>query len=85
MAYPEQAGAAVERFPARSRSSATGRSLLLLVVVLAVLWGLWEGWHWIGTRFEPDLAVPGQRHHDAAPAPDRSGALRAGAGQRARG
>ncbi len=23
----------------------------LLAVVLAVLWGLWEGWHWIGTRF----------------------------------
>src|SRR5581483_1278113 len=23
----------------------------LLVLVLAVLWGLWEGWHWIGTHF----------------------------------
>src|SRR5207248_1088399 len=23
----------------------------LLPIVLAVLWGLWEGWHWIGTRF----------------------------------
>src|SRR5690242_20937948 len=24
---------------------------LLLVVVLAVLWGLWEGWRWIGMHF----------------------------------
>src|SRR5436190_19050805 len=23
----------------------------MLVVVLATLWGLWEGWHWIGTHF----------------------------------
>jgi NitT/TauT family transport system permease protein len=23
----------------------------LLVVVLAALWGLWEGWHWVGTHF----------------------------------
>jgi NitT/TauT family transport system permease protein len=23
----------------------------LLAVVLAALWGLWEGWHWVGTRF----------------------------------
>ncbi|HVH52469.1 MAG TPA: ABC transporter permease subunit [Gaiellaceae bacterium] len=27
------------------------RRAALLVVVLAALWGLWEGWHWIGTRF----------------------------------
>ncbi len=27
-----------------------GRGALLLVV-LGVLWGVWEGWHWIGTRF----------------------------------
>ena len=26
------------------------------LVVLAVLWGLWEGWHWIGTRY--DLTWP---------------------------
>ena len=30
---------------------AVPRRIALLVVVLAVLWGLWEGWHWIGTRF----------------------------------
>jgi NitT/TauT family transport system permease protein len=24
---------------------------VLLVVVLAALWGLWEGWHWVGTHF----------------------------------
>src|SRR6266446_6340217 len=29
----------------------TGRRGALLVVVLAALSGLWEGWHWIGTRF----------------------------------
>jgi NitT/TauT family transport system permease protein len=23
----------------------------LLLVVLAALWGLWEGWHWVGTHF----------------------------------
>jgi NitT/TauT family transport system permease protein len=28
------------------------RRTALLVVVLAVLWGIWEGWHWIGTRFK---------------------------------
>ena len=28
----------------------------LLVLVLAVLWGLWEGWHWIGTHY--DLTWP---------------------------
>jgi NitT/TauT family transport system permease protein len=27
------------------------RRVGLLVVVLGVLWGIWEGWHWIGTRF----------------------------------
>src|SRR5579884_75787 len=27
------------------------RRAALLPVVLAVLWGLWEGWHWVGTRF----------------------------------
>src|SRR6266404_1668882 len=27
------------------------RRAALLLVVLAVLWGIWEGWHWIGTRF----------------------------------
>src|SRR5712692_8796419 len=30
--------------------SVLGRGALLLVV-LGILWGLWEGWHWIGTRF----------------------------------
>ena len=24
----------------------------MLVLILAVLWGLWEGWHWLGTRFD---------------------------------
>ena len=28
------------------------RRAALLVVVLAVLWGIWEGWHWVGTRFK---------------------------------
>jgi NitT/TauT family transport system permease protein len=34
---------------ARLRSLA-GRGAMLLVV-LGTLWGLWEGWHWIGTHF----------------------------------
>jgi NitT/TauT family transport system permease protein len=28
----------------------------VFVLVLGVLWGLWEGWHWVGTRF--DLTWP---------------------------
>jgi NitT/TauT family transport system permease protein len=36
-------------FGARSRTVVA--RVTMLVVVLAVLWGLWEGWHWIGTRF----------------------------------
>ncbi|HLY94465.1 MAG TPA: ABC transporter permease subunit [Gaiellaceae bacterium] len=28
------------------------RRAALLVVVLAALWGIWEGWHWIGTQFK---------------------------------
>jgi NitT/TauT family transport system permease protein len=31
--------------------SALLRRGALLVVVLAALWGLWEGWHWVGTHF----------------------------------
>jgi NitT/TauT family transport system permease protein len=27
------------------------RRASVFLVVLATLWGLWEGWHWIGTRF----------------------------------
>ena len=23
----------------------------VFVIVLAVIWGLWEGWHWVGTEF----------------------------------
>jgi NitT/TauT family transport system permease protein len=30
----------------------------LLLVVLAVLWGLWEGWRWIGTHFELTRPFP---------------------------
>src|SRR5919204_36784 len=37
-------------FGARGRTVAA--HVTMLVVVLAVLWGLWEGWHWIGTRFQ---------------------------------
>ena len=44
MAYPERSEAA-----SGARHGA-GRAALL-VLVLAVLWGLWEGWHWVGTRF----------------------------------
>jgi NitT/TauT family transport system permease protein len=32
------------------------RRVVMLGVVLAVLWGLWEGWHWLGTRY--DLTWP---------------------------
>ena len=57
MAYPEQAEAAPE--PARGEGSrlrgGTVRALLL-IVVFAALWGIWEGWHWIGTRY--DLTWP---------------------------
>jgi NitT/TauT family transport system permease protein len=30
----------------------------LLILVLAVLWGLWEGWRWIGTHFELTWPFP---------------------------
>jgi NitT/TauT family transport system permease protein len=30
----------------------------VFVLVLAVLWGLWEGWHWIGTRFKLTWPFP---------------------------
>src|SRR5438094_3255289 len=30
----------------------------LLLVVLGVLWGLWEGWHWIGTHFHLTWPFP---------------------------
>jgi NitT/TauT family transport system permease protein len=30
----------------------------LLVLVLAVLWGLWEGWHWVGTHFHLTWPFP---------------------------
>src|SRR5262245_3817655 len=30
----------------------------LFVIVLAVLWGLWEGWRWIGTHFELTWPFP---------------------------
>ena len=30
----------------------------MLLVVLAVLWGLWEGWHWVGTRFKLTWPFP---------------------------
>jgi NitT/TauT family transport system permease protein len=30
----------------------------LLVVLLGVLWGLWEGWHWVGTRFHLHWPFP---------------------------
>jgi NitT/TauT family transport system permease protein len=28
-----------------------GKRVGIFVLVLAVIWGLWEGWHWIGTRY----------------------------------
>lgn len=31
---------------------AASRRAALLVVVLAAFWGIWEGWHWIGTHFK---------------------------------
>src|ERR671935_1135709 len=42
---------------AADRAVATTRGNLfvrgsLLVVVLAALWGIWEGWRWIGTHFK---------------------------------
>ena len=51
MAYPERSEAA-----SGARHGA-GRAALL-VLVLAVLWGLWEGWHWVGTRFSLTWPVP---------------------------
>src|SRR5919201_5022727 len=42
---------------AADRAVATTRGIFffrgsLLVVVLAALWGIWEGWRWIGTHFK---------------------------------
>src|SRR6478672_12024665 len=52
MAYAEQAGAAGEVVPGEDSQLRHGAlRFALLVVVLAVLWGLWEGWHWVGTRY----------------------------------
>jgi NitT/TauT family transport system permease protein len=57
MAYAEQAGAAEEVVPGEDSQLRHGAlRFALLVVVLAVLWGLWEGWHWIGTTY--DLTWP---------------------------
>jgi NitT/TauT family transport system permease protein len=51
MAYPERSEAG------SGARHAAGR-VALLVLVLAVLWGLWEGWRWIGTRFSLTWPFP---------------------------
>jgi len=35
-----------------------GKRVGVFVLVLAVVWGLWEGWHWIGTRFKLTWPFP---------------------------
>src|SRR5690348_6388685 len=32
--------------------------VLTFLAVLGVLWGLWEGWHWIGTHFKLTWPFP---------------------------
>ena len=32
--------------------------VLTFLVVLGALWGLWEGWHWLGTRFKLTWPFP---------------------------
>src|SRR5262245_34516695 len=59
MAQAEPAGALHEvdrQGPPTYRDAAV--RVALLVVVLAVLWGLWEGWRWIGTHFELTWPFP---------------------------
>jgi NitT/TauT family transport system permease protein len=34
------------------------RRAVLLVAVLGVLWGLWEGWHWVGTTLNVTWPFP---------------------------
>ena len=52
------------------------------MLVLAVLWGLWEGWHWVGTHFA--LTWPFPVNDVTMPHLHRivRGPLPAGAGQR---
>jgi NitT/TauT family transport system permease protein len=59
MAQAEPAGALHEvdrREPPAFRDAAV--RVALLVVGLAVLWGLWEGWRWIGTHFRLTWPFP---------------------------
>jgi NitT/TauT family transport system permease protein len=63
MAYPEQAGAAPDdaRFepaPGKSRVRHATWRVALLVLVLAAFWALWEGWHWVGTRYSLTWPFP---------------------------
>ncbi len=52
MAYPERSEAVPGSGRAeQSRVRHETTRVLLLLLVLAVLWGLWEGWHWVGTHF----------------------------------
>ena len=37
---------------------AAARRGVLLVLVLVVLWGLWEGWHWVGTSLDVTWPFP---------------------------
>jgi NitT/TauT family transport system permease protein len=59
MAQAEPAGALheVDRpEPPAFRNAAV--RVALLVLVLAVLWGIWEGWRWIGTHFRLTWPFP---------------------------
>ena len=51
---------------AGSRARSALSRTAVFVLVLAVLWGLWQGYRelWITTGW---TAVPGRRHHDAVP------------------
>ena len=42
------------------------RRVMLLVAGLALLWGVWEGYRWLGIRGHWTVAVRGQRHEHAA-------------------
>ena len=64
--------------------SVRARPRRIVVLMLLVLWGLWELYRWIWVRDRLDVAVPGQRHDDPAHPHDLQGARRAGAARRAR-
>src|SRR5262245_23359201 len=59
MAQAEHAAALHEGGGTRLRAATEALvRAALLIVVLAVLWGMWEGWRWIGTHYRLTWPFP---------------------------